>query len=83
MVDASGRSSFVVSSGATIRLRISGRLPAPEFQPGLCVAVSIKTLAGIDLIVGVSDPLEETPYNLVAHSGPSSNSKTFSPVTAT
>jgi lipopolysaccharide transport system ATP-binding protein len=62
MVDASGRSSFVVSSGATIRLRIGGRLPGPDFQPGLCVAVSIKTLAGIDLIVSVSDPLEEVPH---------------------
>ncbi|MGX7741681.1 ABC transporter ATP-binding protein [Rhodopseudomonas parapalustris] len=57
MYDGSGRATFVVEGDDMVSLQIGGSLPAGERPAGLCVAFSIKTLSGLDLITGVSSPI--------------------------
>jgi lipopolysaccharide transport system ATP-binding protein len=55
MFDAEGRLTFSFEGRGIIRLRVHVTLPDRVERSGLAVAFSIKTLAGMDLVIGVTD----------------------------
>jgi lipopolysaccharide transport system ATP-binding protein len=61
MLDTKGRPTFSFEGREIIRLRISARLPDGLDRSGLAIAFSIKTLAGMDLVVGVADEHQLAP----------------------
>jgi lipopolysaccharide transport system ATP-binding protein len=61
MFDVRGRPTFSFEGREIIGLRINILLPAGLERNGLAIAFSIKTLAGMDLVVGVADEHQIAP----------------------